>query len=701
MPNEIFSGKYHVQREIARGGMGTVYLAVDQTLHREVAIKLPHSQLSCDPKFVRKFLREAQRMAQMNHENVIRIYEIEEDKGVHFIVMEYFPGQDLKQLLLKRGSLEISLALRIAISITQGLVYAHKRDLIHRDIKPGNVLLDDQFNVKIVDFGIAAALGESSTTMTSTLLGTPEYMSPEQVQGIQLTTSSDLYSLGMVLYEMVTGTTPYKGTPYQIILAKLADDSFEPAYHFPAHVPSSLQYLIRGLTNKGSTNRLQDTTVVLETLRSYQHQSDFLSVADTTFGPEEEQLSETVVLGDLPPIHQNVHRDKTKTLEADIEHPPLPQRVSPLPSSRSTVLVQTSLDGGMTSGKEASEISESSSKNLPTIEIGDERQPLATSSWLLLSFAVILVVGMSGYLWFRTSFHAPVSAPPVIEDGSVDSEDMAPTSNVAIEKAKQVIEKLGSLQKNTQILDQKISSHGRNFETAAQQLVEKLQLLGQRMPVGGGSQPSELARSREVLSQNWRVLVTERDSESGQLSKSSKGIETEIKHVSKDVNAMLSVSLPPAMKDTLERKRNELLVVHRNVLSRISRVANQWQAYLARMDELLTLPKPPVSSRAELDGILAQFREAYQRQDLPLLDDITTMSESRFRMIRGLFQYWDSFTVKVGVRLKTPETATVVVTLANMMDRQGKPISKDREKIIGTQHLTIHKQGNKWGKLEW
>ncbi|GJL49605.1 MAG: hypothetical protein NPIRA01_08320 [Nitrospirales bacterium] len=699
MHSEIFSGKYHVQREIARGGMGTVYLAVDQTLHREVAIKLPHPHLNSDPKFVRKFLKEAQRMAQMNHENVIRIYEIEEDEGVHFIVMEYFPGQDLRQLLQNKGPLELSLALRIAISVTQGLVYAHKRELIHRDIKPGNVLLDNQYNVKIVDFGIAAALGESSTTMTSTLLGTPEYMSPEQIQGVQLTSSSDLYSLGMVLYEIVTGITPYKGLPYQTILLKLADDSFEPEYVFPTHVPSSLQFLIRGLTKKNPYDRLQDTTVVLETLRGYQHHPDFLLPAGGVIDSHVTQSQKTVVLDSPPSSQQANPGDHKLAHERAVQGSPESHRSSTPPVARSTTADTLSREGNATSGRGASDISESFSEDSPTLEIGDARQPLATSSWMLLSFAVILIVGVSGYLWFRTSFDVPLSVSPVVEEDSADADRLDSDTTVVIDKVRNLIEKMVNLQEKTQNIETQVTSHGLKFGRAAQQLLEQ-----RKQGVSVSRRQSllpEQRRSREIISQNWQVLVEERASESVGLHEMIERLSTEIETMLKDSVSLPLKSLSPAIQDTVERTRNGLLAAHQSLSTQVTRVANEWQHDVTQMNTTLAFPEAQPSLRKELDEILGEFREAYQRQDLASLEDMTNMSESRARMLRGLFRYWASFTINMGVRLHPPDSATVVVTLENMIDRQGRPISRERERIIGTQTLTIDKQGERWGKLEW
>jgi len=260
--------KYRVLNEIACGGMGTVYLATDTKLGRNVAIKMLHPQYSGETAFAQRFLREAKAMAKLDHPNIIRIWSVEEENNNHSIVMEYFPGIDLKNILRRKGPLPLSECLSITIQIIQGLAYAHYMGIIHRDIKPGNILVNEQGIVKITDFGIAAAFNESSLTVEGTVMGTPEYMAPEQARAEQIGPKTDIYSVGMVLYEMITGKTPYKGMPGQSIVGKLAFDSENPTFQFPVTVPKELQTLICQMTQKRTESRIQDTNEILNTLKN-------------------------------------------------------------------------------------------------------------------------------------------------------------------------------------------------------------------------------------------------------------------------------------------------------------------------------------------------------------------------------------------------------------------------------------------------
>src|SRR5512133_3977086 len=254
--DQVFDGRYKVVRKLGTGGMANVYLAEDQELGRRVAIKILDDRHASDDQFVERFRREAKNAAALSHPNIVSIYDRGEAEGTYYIAMEYLDGRTLKELLVRFGPPPIRIAVGYTRQILSGLAFAHRFGLVHRDIKPHNALVDSAGHVKVTDFGIARS-GTSQMTEAGSIIGTAQYLSPEQARGANVDTTSDLYSMGVVLYEMLTGKVPFTGdTPLEIAMKHLSEVPVPPSEK-RADVPEDLDNVVLRALAKDPEDRYQ------------------------------------------------------------------------------------------------------------------------------------------------------------------------------------------------------------------------------------------------------------------------------------------------------------------------------------------------------------------------------------------------------------------------------------------------------------
>nr|WP_314276835.1 Stk1 family PASTA domain-containing Ser/Thr kinase [uncultured Peptostreptococcus sp.] len=261
----VLGNRYEILRKIGDGGMAFVYQARDKLLNRIVAVKVLRPEFVDDQEFLVKFKREAEAVASLSHPNIVNVYDVGEDGKVHYIVMEYVDGQNLKEIIQDEGFLEKYTALDIAKQIARALSAAHRNGIIHRDIKPHNILISkDGRQVKVADFGIAKAVSSSTMTNMGSVIGSVHYISPEQAKGKHLTSNADLYSLGIVLYEMIVGKVPFSGdSPISIALKHINEDiSFSEQDRI--NIPNSVRTIISKLTQKEPANRYQTAEELIE-----------------------------------------------------------------------------------------------------------------------------------------------------------------------------------------------------------------------------------------------------------------------------------------------------------------------------------------------------------------------------------------------------------------------------------------------------
>ncbi len=254
---EKINDRYEIMRLIGEGGMANVYLAQDTILDRQVAVKILRGDLASDEKFVKKFQREAISASSLSHPNIVEMYDVGEDKGEYYIVMEYVNGRTLKSLIKKRGGLTISEVVDIMLQLTSAISCAHDSYIIHRDIKPQNVLILDDGRVKITDFGIAQALNSAEMTQTNSVMGTVHYLSPEQANGSGATKKSDIYSLGILMYELLIGKLPFRGDNAVEIALKQMKEPIPNVTEEKEGVPQSVENIIIKATAKNPKNRYE------------------------------------------------------------------------------------------------------------------------------------------------------------------------------------------------------------------------------------------------------------------------------------------------------------------------------------------------------------------------------------------------------------------------------------------------------------
>ncbi|MBM3285034.1 MAG: tetratricopeptide repeat protein, partial [Candidatus Aminicenantes bacterium] len=262
----LFAGRYQIIEELGGGGMGKVYKALDTELNEKVALKLLKPEISVDAEAIERFRNELKTARQISHKNICRMYHLTKEEGNYYITMEYVPGEDLKRLIRKVGQMPVGRTISIARQVAEGLAEAHNLGIVHRDLKPQNIMVDEGGNVRVMDFGIARSLLAKGITGAGVMIGTPEYMSPEQVEGKPVDQRSDLYSLGIILYEMATGRVPFEGdTPFTVGVKHKSEVPRDPRELNPQIPPDFAALILRCLA-KDKESRYQTSGELLADL---------------------------------------------------------------------------------------------------------------------------------------------------------------------------------------------------------------------------------------------------------------------------------------------------------------------------------------------------------------------------------------------------------------------------------------------------
>ena len=313
----IIAERYEILGKIGTGGMADVYKAKDHKLNRFVAVKVLKPEFREDTTFIRKFKSEAQAAAVLTHPNIVNVFDVGDDNGVYYIVMELIEGITLKEYISKKGKLSVKEATSIAIQVSMGLEAAHSHGIVHRDVKPQNIIISMDGKVKVTDFGIARAA--SSNTISSNVMGSVHYSSPEQVRGGYSDEKSDIYSLGITMYEMVTGKVPFDGdTTVAIAIKHLQEEIVPPSVYTP-ELPHSLEQIILKCTQKSVDRRYQNMEDVIADLKHslIDPQGDFVTLTSVDNEAKTVVISDKE-LGEIKHMPKQIAKSEPEALEEEI-----------------------------------------------------------------------------------------------------------------------------------------------------------------------------------------------------------------------------------------------------------------------------------------------------------------------------------------------------------------------------------------------
>ncbi len=263
------TGNYRILKELGKGGMGVVYKANQISLGRMVAMKVLPQHLTTNPSFIKRFKNEARAIAKLNHPNIVQIFDVGQDDGTHYYTMEFIEGPPLDEIIYRDGRLPLDRAINIILQVAGALQYAHGQGIVHRDIKPSNIMIDKSGRIKVTDFGLALQQKTTRLTIDGGIVGTPEYMSPEQAVGQTATAQSDIYSLGIVFYELLTGKVPFEADSPLMLLNKIRDSEPQWPCSINPDIPAGIEKVIRNMMSKKPQDRYQSCQELIQDIKRF------------------------------------------------------------------------------------------------------------------------------------------------------------------------------------------------------------------------------------------------------------------------------------------------------------------------------------------------------------------------------------------------------------------------------------------------
>lgn len=680
MAPQIFAGKYVVQDEIARGGMGVIYRALDRTLNRIVAIKLVHAHLSGDASFVERFLREARAMARLQHDNIVSIYAVEEDQQTQFLVMEFCAGSNLRALIRHQPQLSLQDAVRLSHQLASALAYAHGQGIIHRDIKPANVLVDKKGKAKLTDFGIAAALDEASITMTGQVIGTPEYMSPEQARGLKLDGRSDLYSLGIMMYEMLTGRTPYAVGSKTSILGRLAYEQDELELTFPATVPSMLQGVVRDLVRRNPGERIPDADILANQLHEI-----LFTIPGSPAVREVTECDATVVAPvpkpaappSVSPLDDRTIASPYGTTQTSVapgvpetsKHPPSvpPRHAHPSPVLDETTVLPAQPQPSLKGPRETP-------SSPPRPPLPASPPALRLVPWI--GGGVAIVLALSGLVYFLANYGGSLQDG----SGSVISKKQEPPSDQPAE-----IRQPGE------------SQHSEPFQQLNE---ERKQLSEDQARLAEKQRQAELQRTREEAEQRDLASRRERTTKEREAAAQRARAEEE-KRKAQDTARLQKERQTADVAHAEEQRRNaqaQAGVDRERAAAAPSGIdaASQRQA---AQPNLLTSQMAKAFPDPQLQALLNRFKQAYEHHDWGTLQTLSTMTERRRVNVEFMFSNYTEFRASIQNVTQTEEGATATLVLETGTRSNGETI--DIPPLSRKYALHIPQGAGGWDRIKW
>jgi len=722
MTKPLIQGRYKILTLLGRGGMGSVYHVMHEGLRRDDALKKLHEQYTEDPEFVERFMREARAMARLDHPNIIRIYDVFADGNDNYIAMEYFAGGSLVKHLEERKCIDQESVIFIIKQVASALAYAHKQGVVHRDIKPGNVLVTSDNNVKITDFGIAAVADEHTLTSTGQMVGSPRYMSPEQARGNVTDQRSDLFSLGIVFYEMITGATVFEGESSIAIIGKLAYSEEELPLEFPDHVPESLETIIRKLLWRNAGNRFQNADALLQGL-------------DALDNP---QRVVPIILQEPPATSQSstVVQQKSATLPGQTTNAKQPK------SNRIVVASLTVGLLGLVLMFVYILIPTTNNKRTPTLPPNALNKESENKNKIPQSVENITTIAATTQIKYDQA-----TAPNQLnQDKNIASTQQPnqPQKSVSTADAKLAAQISADLKKLDNIIEtiekSKRAAQAAAAKTYAAQDYKKAQQQWQSLNKTRGQATEEknnnnLAQAQHYIKESLALSkqaklafnLAKQNADKNKLLATIKKEKNRLEALKKRTktakdNAIAAGAVTIAKElfqlaiaEEIQAEQYGISVEQQLTLGRadlaqqaLNQADSKYQSakrnYEAALNAVKTAKKPASipTSEYEFEMLQRMFHElsiAYQQKDMPKLQSLSKMSDKRFGLVKKIFDNYNGIDVSIeNIRLRNG-VATATLVLGELVSNDGRiTIPADNWK---TTALEVKRQADGWSKMQW